>query len=60
VNGDSIFKSYAVTDRTHLLEAYRERGGYTGLHKALTAMQPLEVEQQVKESGLQGRGGAGF
>jgi len=38
---------------------YRAHGGYEGLTKALT-MQPAEIVEQVKASGLRGRGGAGF
>jgi NADH-quinone oxidoreductase subunit F len=41
------------------LEGYRRAGGYQGLTKAL-AMQPDEVIDEVKASGLRGRGGAGF
>jgi NADH-quinone oxidoreductase subunit F len=35
-------------------------GGYTGLSKALTEMTPEEVVAAVEQSGLRGRGGAGF
>ena len=38
---------------------YRETGGYDGLAKALK-MEPGEVIEVVKASGLRGRGGAGF
>ena len=41
------------------LDAYLERGGYEGLKKALS-MTPEEVVNTVKDSGLRGRGGAGF
>jgi NADH-quinone oxidoreductase subunit F len=41
------------------LDTYRRNGGYEGLTKAL-AMHPDEVIQTVKDSGLRGRGGAGF
>lgn len=41
------------------LETYRRDGGYEALKKAL-AMPPEEVINVVKDSGLRGRGGAGF
>ena len=41
------------------LEAYKRSGGYTAIAKALS-MKPDEVIQTVKDSGLRGRGGAGF
>lgn len=39
---------------------YRKRGGYRALEKALKSMTPSELVEQVKSSGLRGRGGAGF
>jgi NADH-quinone oxidoreductase subunit F len=41
------------------LETYRRDGGYEGLKKSL-AMPPEDVINVVKDSGLRGRGGAGF
>jgi NADH-quinone oxidoreductase subunit F len=41
------------------LEVYERRGGYQALRKAL-AMTPEEVLEQLKASGIRGRGGAGF
>ncbi len=46
-------------DRAWTLEAYTNQGGYGALKKAL-AMQPGDVIEAVKASGLRGRGGAGF
>jgi len=42
------------------LEVYRQHGGYASVEKALKTMTPDEVVDQVKASGLRGRGGAGF
>src|SRR5438132_4781885 len=42
------------------LEEYRAEDGYVGWRRALTTMTPDEVVEQVKASGLRGRGGAGF
>ncbi len=42
------------------LDVYRKHEGYSALEKALKSMQPDEVLEEVKKSGLRGRGGAGF
>jgi NADH-quinone oxidoreductase subunit F len=42
------------------LADYESTGGYQGLRKAITELQPKEVQQWVKDAGLRGRGGAGF
>jgi len=42
------------------IEEYRARGGYRALSQAVTAMTPAEVIEVVADSGLRGRGGAGF
>src|SRR5204863_1294993 len=42
------------------LEAYRADGGYRAVTKALNEMTPAQVIDVVKNSGLRGRGGAGF
>jgi len=39
---------------------YIATGGYEGLHKAITSMNPTDVIEEVKKSGLRGRGGAAF
>ncbi|MGO8836203.1 MAG: FAD-dependent oxidoreductase [Limisphaerales bacterium] len=42
------------------IEDYIARDGYRALGKVLTELSPDEVIREVKESGLRGRGGAGF
>ena len=42
------------------IEEYIARDGYSALAKAVTEMEPTDVIQIVKDSGLRGRGGAGF
>jgi NADH-quinone oxidoreductase subunit F len=42
------------------IEEYIGRDGYAALGKAVTAMTPGQVIAAVKDSGLRGRGGAGF
>ncbi|MBN1657370.1 MAG: NADH-quinone oxidoreductase subunit NuoF [Anaerolineae bacterium] len=42
------------------IETYVQRGGYRGLERALCGCEPREVVETVLNSGLRGRGGAGF
>jgi NADH-quinone oxidoreductase subunit F len=41
-------------------DVYRREGGYQSVEKALKQMSPDSVTEEVKKSGLRGRGGAGF
>jgi len=41
-------------------EVYRQKGGYAAVEKAIKTMSPEDVVEEVKKSGLRGRGGAGF
>ena len=41
-------------------EVYQKNGGYRAVDKALKSMSPDEIVEEVKKSGLRGRGGAGF
>ncbi len=60
MNAASVFFNFELTSDSHTLDAYRARGGYEALHKALTSMTPQDVETEVTKSGLRGRGGANF
>lgn len=53
-----------LLDKVHIpgiktFEVYRREGGYQSVEKALK-MQPADIVEEVKKSGLRGRGGAGF
>ena len=48
------------TENSHRIGVYMESGGYEAWKKVLKEMSPEEVTDIVKESGLRGRGGAGF
>ncbi len=54
-----LFPRGVVEGREGLKE-YRARAGYDALEKALKQLSPEQVLQQVADSGLRGRGGAGF
>ncbi len=47
-------------ENSERLDVYRAHGGYEALKKAVTAMAPDDVINEVKKSALRGRGGAGF
>jgi len=42
------------------LRTYMSNGGFETWKQVVTTLKPEEVTQQVKDSGLRGRGGAGF
>lgn len=42
------------------IETYEKNGGYQAIRKAIPKIPPSELIDQVKQSGLRGRGGAGF
>ena len=48
------------TPDSHKLETFEADGGYSAARRVLTEMKPDEVVEQVKASGIRGRGGAGF
>jgi NADH-quinone oxidoreductase subunit F len=54
-----VFKNIDREGWTTDIDCYLKDGGYEELKKALT-MKPEEIVNEVKASGLRGRGGAGF
>ncbi|MEP9411680.1 MAG: NADH-quinone oxidoreductase subunit NuoF [Candidatus Brocadia sp.] len=42
------------------IESYLKRGGYSAIKKVLGSMSEEQVIEEIKASGLRGRGGAGF
>jgi NADH-quinone oxidoreductase subunit F len=54
-----IFGNNGMIDPTSI-EDYLSVGGYSALEKALFDMRPEDIIDQVKKSGLRGRGGGGF
>jgi len=54
-----VLRNSGVIDPENI-EEYIGVGGYEAWEKALTQMKPEEIVKEVKESGLRGRGGAGF
>jgi NADH:ubiquinone oxidoreductase subunit F (NADH-binding)/(2Fe-2S) ferredoxin len=63
---DSYQKQFRVVLRNcgvinpESIDEYIARDGYTGLERALFQMKPADVVNELKASGLRGRGGAGF
>ena len=53
-----VLENYGEVDPLDIKE-YKEKGGFAALEKALK-MKPAEIISTVKNSGLRGRGGAGF
>ena len=54
-----IFGNNGKIDPTNI-EDYIALGGYSSLAKVLTSMKSKEVIEEIKKSGLRGRGGGGF
>jgi NADH-quinone oxidoreductase subunit F len=49
-----------ILNYTGTIDEYIAHGGYQALPKALRELQPAQLIEEVKKSGLRGRGGAGF
>jgi NADH-quinone oxidoreductase subunit F len=61
VSHETYLLERAATKNSHKLAVNRKLGGYQALEKVLkTPLTPAEVIEEIKSSGLRGRGGAGF
>jgi NADH-quinone oxidoreductase subunit F len=58
--GIKILTEHINVPGIETMEVYRKHGGYRSVEKAIKTMTPDEVVEEVKTSGLRGRGGAGF
>lgn len=58
--GRKLLLHNAHVEGIRTYEVYRKTGGYRSVEKALKTLTPEEVVEEVKTSGLRGRGGAGF
>ncbi len=57
---ERIVLRHCGTINPECLDDYRADGGYEALRKALFDMTPARIVEEIKASGLRGRGGAGF
>jgi NADH-quinone oxidoreductase subunit F len=58
--GRKLLTEHINVEGINTFEVYRKHGGYRSVEKVLKTMTPDEVVEEVKKSGLRGRGGAGF
>src|ERR1700755_901089 len=58
--GRKLLLDKAHVENIRSYDVYRREGGYRSVEKALKTMSPDAVTEEVKKSGLRGRGGAGF
>lgn len=58
--GKQLLLEHINVEGIRFFDAYRKNGGYNSVEKALKKMGPNDVVEEVKKSGLRGRGGAGF
>lgn len=58
--GRKILLEHIDVPGINTYDVYRSKGGYSSVEKALKTMKPEDVVEEVKKSGLRGRGGAGF
>ncbi len=55
-----ILTEHILVPGIETIDVFKQKGGYQAVEKALKKMTPDEVTEEVKKSGIRGRGGAGF
>ena len=60
MSGRKLLLENAHIEGIQSFDVYQKNGGYRAVDKALGKMSPKDVVEEVKKSGLRGRGGAGF
>src|SRR5712692_6447852 len=58
--GGPVLTEWFATPDLHKLDVYESLGGYSALRKVVKEMTAAQVIDEVKASGLRGRGGADF
>lgn len=58
-NSQRVLTSRIDIENAHTIGVFEKNGGYSAVKK-LFSMEPTQVIEEVKNSGLRGRGGAGF
>jgi NADH-quinone oxidoreductase subunit F len=58
--GRKLLLEHDHVEGIRFYDVYRAHGGYKSVEKALKEMTPEAILEEVKKSGLRGRGGAGF
>jgi NADH-quinone oxidoreductase subunit F len=58
--GRKLLLENAHIEGIRYYDTYRKHGGYRSVEKAMKQMDPASIVEEVKKSGLRGRGGAGF
>ncbi len=60
IGPDPVLIRKAILDGGPGLSTYLKEGGYEGLRRVLANLSPSEAIEELRESGLRGRGGSGF
>jgi NADH-quinone oxidoreductase subunit F len=55
-----ILTEHILVPGIETIDVFKQKGGYQAVEKAIKKMTPDEVTEEVKKSGIRGRGGAGF